>query len=126
MADTGEVVDLLAIVQASAAQGAVWSHAGDDLNANLVRLDAGESVGGHVNGDLDVLLVGILGEGTIEIDGQWHRVAAGQLLVIPKGTARAIEAGEPGFAYLTCHRRRAGLWPENRARPAIGNAGQQP
>ena len=116
----GEVVDLLAILRASTDQGAVWSHAGDDLNANLVRLEPGESVGGHVNGDVDVLLVGILGDGTVEIDGRWLRVEAGRLLVIPKGTARAIEAGEAGFAYLTCHRRRAGLWPENRARPMAG------
>ena len=123
--EMGAVIDLLAMVRASDVQGAIWSHAGDDLNANLVRLDAGESVGGHVNGDLDVLLVGLLGEGTVEIDGRWHRVAAGQLLVIPKGTARAIEAGDSGFAYLTCHRRRPGLWPENRARPSPGGAGQR-
>lgn len=115
------VVDLLATIQASAVQGAIWSHAGADLNANLVRLDAGESVGGHVNGEVDVLLIGLLGAGTVELDGQWHRVGANQLLLLPKGTLRAIVAGEDGFAYLTCHRRRPGLWPENRARPASSN-----
>lgn len=115
------VVDLLATLQASDVQGAIWSHAGNDLNANLVRLDAGESVGGHVNGEVDVLLIGLLGAGTVELDGQSHRVGPGQLVILPKGTLRAIEAGEEGFAYLTCHRRRPGLWPENRARPASGN-----
>jgi quercetin dioxygenase-like cupin family protein len=120
--DAAEVVDLLATVRTSAVQGAIWSHAGDDLNANLVRLDTGESVGGHVNDAVDVLLIGLLGEGTVELDGRWHRVGAGQLLVLPKGALRAIEAGEGGFAYLTCHRRRPGLWPENRARPGAGDA----
>jgi quercetin dioxygenase-like cupin family protein len=115
-----EVVDLLATVRDSTTQGAIWSHAGSDLNANLVRLEPGESVGGHINDEVEVLLVGLLGEGTVELDGRWYRVGAGQLLVLPKGALRAIEAGETGFAYLTCHRRRPGLWPENRPRPATG------
>ena len=117
---TAQAVDLPALAGASAAQGPVWSHAGDDLNANLVRLAAGESVGGHVNAEVEVLLVGVLGAGTVEVDGQWLRLGAGQLLIIPKGACRAIEAGDAGFAYLTCHRRRPALWPENVARPSTG------
>lgn len=116
----GVVVDLLALARSSADEGPIWSHAGDDLNANLVRLTAGEGVGGHVNGEVDVLLVGVLGAGIIEVDGRWHDLGAGQALVIPKGTCRAITAGDEGFAYLSCHRRRPALWPENVARRVVG------
>ena len=108
-----KVVDLLALAGTGAVQGPAWSYGGDDLNANLVRLDAGEGVGGHVNGDVDVLVVGMLGAGIVEVDGQWLPLGAGQALVIPKGACRAIEAGDAGFAYLSCHRRRLPLWPEN-------------
>src|SRR3954451_19571500 len=115
---TEPVVDLAALARDSADQGPIWSHAGDDLNANLVRLEAGEGVPGHVNGEVEVLIVGVLGAGIVEVDGRWHDLGAGQALVIPKGTQRAIEAGAGGFAYLTCHRRRPALWPENLARRA--------
>src|SRR5437870_3169277 len=114
---TERVVDLATLARTSDVQGPVWSYAGDDLNANLVRLAAGEGVHGHVNGDVEVLLVGVLGTGIVEVDGHWHDLGAGQVLVIPKGALRAIEAGDAGFAYLTCHRRRPALWPENVARP---------
>lgn len=114
------VIDVLALARASTNEGPIWSYAGDDLNANLVRLEAGEGVTGHVNAEVEVLLVGVLGTGIIEVDGCWHDLGAGQVLVIPKGTCRAIEAGAGGFAYLTCHRRRPALWPENVARWAAG------
>src|SRR4051812_8894373 len=110
---TGRVIDLAALARDSADQEPIWSHAGDDLNANIVRLEAGEGVPGHVNGDVEVLLVGVLGAGIVEVDGRWHDLGAGQVLVIPKGAQRAIEAAPAGFAYLTCHRRRPALWPEN-------------
>src|SRR3954469_12837642 len=93
-------VDLAALVGAGAGQGPIWSHAGDDLNANLVRLEAGEGVPGHVNGDVEVLLVGVLGAGIVEVDGRWYDLGAGQALVIPKGAQRAVEASDAGFAYL--------------------------
>jgi quercetin dioxygenase-like cupin family protein len=107
---TGPVIDLAALARHSADQGPIWSHAGDDLNANLVRLEPGEGVAGHVNGDVEVLLVGVLGTGIVEVDGRRYVLGAGQALVIPKGAQRAIEAGDGGFAYLTCHRRRPALW----------------
>jgi quercetin dioxygenase-like cupin family protein len=95
---TGPVIDLAALARHSADQGPLWSHAGDDLNANLVRLEAGEGVAGHVNGDVEVLLVGVLGTGIVEVDGRRYVLGAGQALVIPKGAQRAIEAGPAGFA----------------------------
>lgn len=110
------VVDLLALARVGDVQGPIWAHEGEDLNANLIRLRAGADVAAHVNGEVEVLLVGIAGGGIVEVDGRRHELGAGQALVIPKGTLRATEAGAHGFAYLTCHRRRAPLWPENVAR----------
>jgi quercetin dioxygenase-like cupin family protein len=65
----------------------------------------------HLNDELDVLLVGIAGAGVVTIDGQPHPLAAGQAVMVPKGARRSIRAYAERFAYLTCHRRRAGLWP---------------
>ncbi len=117
------VVDLAALARASAASGTLWTYGGDDLNANLVLLTAGEVIAPHVNAEVDVLLVGILGQGVVEVDDQRHALAAGQALVVPRGARRAIASSGDRFAYLTCHRRRAGLWPTGLPRPT-GEPGQ--
>lgn len=116
-ADEGTVIDLAALARASAARGALWAYGGDDLNANLVRLAGGDGVAEHVNTEVDVLLVGITGDGVVEVDGRRCPLRVGQALVIPKGARRAIGSGSGEFAYLTCHRRRAGLWPGGVPRP---------
>ena len=82
-----------------------------DLNVNLLVWGADEGVVEHVNGEVDVLLVGIAGDGLAEVDGMAHPLRAGQALIIPKGVRRAIRSTGGRFAYLTCHRRPAGLWP---------------
>jgi quercetin dioxygenase-like cupin family protein len=82
---------------------------------NLLVLNAGEAVEEHVNTVVDVLLVGIAGAGIVRIDGLEHGLAAGQVLIVPKGTRRSIASAGGRFAYLTCHRRRGGLWPVARA-----------
>lgn len=119
--DAGEgiVIDLAALARASAAQGAIWAYGGAELNVNLVRFAAGDGVAEHVNTEGDVLLVGIAGDGVVEVDGRRHPLRAGQALVIPKGARRAIGSGGGEFAYLTCHRRRAGLWPGGVPRPGV-------
>jgi len=111
------VVDLAAAAEASAGSGPVWSHAGEDLNANLVVLGAGGGVAEHVNAEVEVLLVAVAGEGVVTLDGARLTLRAGQALVVPKGSRRAIAASGDRFAYLTCHRRRGGLWPANAPRP---------
>jgi quercetin dioxygenase-like cupin family protein len=100
----------------------LWTQQSADLNVNLVALDAGQRLAPSVNGEVDVLLVGVAGEGVVTVDGQALALAAGQALVVPKGAQRAIVAGAARFAYLTCHRRRAGLWPTNVPRPAAESA----
>jgi len=110
-------IDLVALAQSVSAQGAVWSHTGTDLNANFVRFEAGQGVPEHINDEVEVLLVALLGEGFVEVDGQRHALSPGQAIAIPAGTRRAIGSAGGQFGYLTCHRRRAGLWPRGLPRP---------
>jgi quercetin dioxygenase-like cupin family protein len=106
-----DVVDLAALARAAIPPGPAWTHRSDDLNVNLVVFPAGEGVAEHVNAEVDVLLVGIAGAGLVAIDGLPRVLRAGQAIVIAKGARRWTQAVSDPFAYLTCHRRRGGLWP---------------
>jgi quercetin dioxygenase-like cupin family protein len=87
--------------------GVVWKLEGSrDLNANLVRFDAGGGVGEHVNEELDVVFVGVAGSGLVRVDGEEHPLSAGTLVFVPKGAKRSTVALSEGFTYLTFHRRR--------------------
>lgn len=103
--------DLPALAQAAVAPGPAWTLASDDLNANLLVFDDGDGVAEHVNADLDVLLVGIAGQGIATVDGTATLLRPAQVVIVPKGARRGTRAFGGRFAYLTCHRRRAGLWP---------------
>ena len=90
--------------------GVIWALEGSgDLNANLVRFDAGGGVGEHVNEEVDVLFVGVAGSGLAHVSGEEHPLSAGTLVFIPKGAGRSTVALSDGFAYLTVHRRRGPL-----------------
>jgi mannose-6-phosphate isomerase-like protein (cupin superfamily) len=91
----------------------VWSDVTEDLNLNLVVLRAGDTVETHTNREVDVLLVVVEGEGEVTVGPSKVRVRAGQGLVVPKGVSRSIVGVTDHFGYITCHKRRAGLWPEN-------------
>jgi quercetin dioxygenase-like cupin family protein len=99
-----------ALAAAGEQTGAIWTLEGSsDLNANLVRFDAGQGVGGHVNNDVEVLFIGVLGSGTVEVDGKEQVLDAGTLVFVPKGAWRSIRSATDGFAYLTVHKRRGPL-----------------
>lgn len=90
--------------------GVIWALEGSgDLNANLVRFDAGRGVEEHVNDEVDVLFVGVAGSGTVRVDGEEHVLCAGTLVFVPRGARRSTSASSGGFAYLTVHRRRGPL-----------------
>ena len=90
--------------------GAVWSLPHDgELDANLVRLEAGGAIGAHVNREVDVLVVVRRGDGEVRIDGVAWGLSPDSLVMIPVGASRSIVAGEAGIEYLSVHRRRAGL-----------------
>lgn len=105
-------VDLLTMLRTASERKPVWARQCTDLNVNLISLASGEGIGSHVNSEVDVLLIGIDGAGTVEVAGRSDPVAAGHVVLIPKGSQRAITCDGDRFAYLTCHRRRAGLMPE--------------
>ncbi len=113
--DDAGMVDLLAVARMAAAPGATWTQQSEDLNVNLLVFPAGEGVPEHLNTEVDVLLVGIAGAGVVTIDGKRQTLRAGQALVIPKGARRGTLSMSDSFAYLTCHRRRGGLWPSGPA-----------
>ena len=88
----------------------IWALEGsDDLNANLVRFDAGGGVGEHVNDEVDVIFLGVAGSGSVRVDGEEHALSAGTLVFVPRGAGRSTGASSDGFAYLTVHRRRGPL-----------------
>ncbi len=111
----GVAADLAAIARSAAGRGPAWTLRSEDLDLNLLVFNMGEGVEEHFNHELDVLLIGIAGAGIVTIEGQPHPLAAGQAVMVPKGTRRSIRAYAERFAYLTCHRRRAGLWPTSRS-----------
>lgn len=110
------VVDLGA--EATGPAGAVWSlpHGGD-LDANLVRLDAGSTIDAHVNNEVDVLMFIRSGSLDLHVNGAVQSLSSDHLALVPKGSERAITAGADGVSYLSVHRRRGplGISRPNRA-----------
>jgi quercetin dioxygenase-like cupin family protein len=81
-----QAVDLAEIASAERGLGVLWTQEGsEDLNANLVRFEAGEGVGIHTNNELDVVFVGISGSGKVVVDGEEFAMGPGQFVFAPKG-----------------------------------------
>ncbi len=91
--------------------GAMWKLAepGRQLDANVVHLPRGQSVGTHAEPDLDVLLLVVAGDGVLDAAGQARHLPSGALLWLPRGAERGLSAGQDGMSYLTVHRRRPGM-----------------
>ena len=88
-------------------EGVLWTlERGEDLNANLVRFGAGGGVGEHTNDEVDLLVLGVSGEGVISVDGDELALAPGTVAFVPKGARRSTRSTSEDFAYLTVHRRR--------------------
>lgn len=100
--------------------GAVWSlpHGGD-LDANVVRVAAGDSIDEHVNDDVDVLVVVWTGAGDLTAGDQSITLEPGVVVSIPRGRARAVYAGSSDLVYLSVHRRRSPMRIRSR-RPSSG------
>ncbi|MFN8592189.1 MAG: hypothetical protein U0031_12085 [Thermomicrobiales bacterium] len=109
--EASDVIDLVSRVNDATNAGAAWSMTSDDLNVNLLVFSAGEGVAEHVNAEVDVLVVGIQGDGIISVEGIPRVLRAQQALLIPRGARRKTQGITERFAYLTCHRRRSGLRP---------------
>ena len=114
-------VDLLDIARSELSRKPAWASACGDLNINLMVLSANSDVAEHINNEVDVLIVGIDGGGIVAVDGQEVTIAAGRLVIVPKGARRAMRPSGERFAYLTCHRRRIGLWPTGTRNPQMSS-----
>ncbi|MGY0466157.1 cupin domain-containing protein [Kitasatospora sp. cg17-2] len=107
----GVAVEALLREAGADAAGALWRLTGTErqLDANVVRLRPGAAVAAHVEPDLDVLVLGLTGQGTLRCAGVEHTLEPGALRLLPHGAERAVAAGAEGVVYLTVHRRRPGL-----------------
>lgn len=99
-------------------RGVRWGGAMEDLNVTLLSWPRGEGVAPHVNSEVDVIVIAVEGAGEVVVDGETFALAAGQALLIPKGRERAIHSTSERFSYLSAHRRRPGLMPTVRGKPA--------
>ncbi|GAA2885846.1 hypothetical protein [Streptomyces mexicanus] len=97
--------------------GVLWklAESGRQLDANLVRLPAGEHIGTHAEPDLDVLILVVTGDGVMDSPEGMLPLVEGVLLWLPHGSTRSITAGPQGLAYVTVHRRRPGMQIRRRA-----------
>lgn len=123
----GRSADLGTLASGEPGTGVIWTLEGSEqMNANLVRFESGEGVGEHANDKVDVLFLGVAGEGYIYVGGQGHRISAGNLVFAPRDTRRSTRAASDGFAYLTVHRRRGpleiGKRAEQESEPQKGQA----
>lgn len=91
--------------------GAIWKLAepGRQLDANVIHLPPGERVDTHAEPDLDVLLLVLAGDGTLDAAGRTRHMAEGALAWLGRGSSRSLTAGNSGMSYLTVHRRRPGM-----------------
>lgn len=108
-----------------APRGVLWKLAepGRQLDANVVRLPAGEHIAAHAEPDLDVLVLVVAGGGVMDTPGGALALAEGALLWLPHGSTRGITAGPDGLAYVTVHRRRPGMQIRHRS-DAVPTAGE--
>lgn len=105
------IVDVAEALRHARYDGAIWSLNCEQLNVNLMRLEAGAGIPEHVNGELDVLLAVFEGAGELAVDGEVHALGPGVALVIPRGARRALRALRGPLVYLSAHRQRGGLMP---------------
>ena len=107
MPDPMPPVDLASLAAVGGRPGARWRLDGEDLQANLVRLDRGDRIQPHRNDEVEVLVVVVSGRGELTLDGQVYQLAPMVVAHLPKGTVRAIAAVDGPLAYLSIHRRRS-------------------
>jgi quercetin dioxygenase-like cupin family protein len=100
---------LAALVAAPRRGGPEWGTESEELNATILAWPPGAGPPEHVNETRDVALVVLEGDGELELDGARSTVAAGEVVVLPKGSRRRVTAGPDGIRYATVHRRRGGL-----------------
>ena len=87
----GLVTNLAGIAMAVEGRGPVWTQQTDDLNVNLLVFHADQGVDEHVNTEVDVLMIGIAGEGVVSIDGTPHALPPGHVVIRRRSHSRRRE-----------------------------------
>ena len=105
------LIDMLALSRTATGSGAQWALESADLDMTLVSLPAGQHIPAHRNDEVDVLVVAVAGTLEVSVDRTTYHLVAGQALLLPKGTTRALQGVDERVSYLNVHRRRRGLWP---------------
>lgn len=95
----------------SAAAGAVWrlQLRQRHLDANIIHLPAHDSISLHIGSDLDVLILVLVGSGTMSTEAGDVSLATGSLGWLPRRSVRAVTADGTGLTYFTVHQRRPGM-----------------
>jgi len=107
----GVWADLLQCCRDPAHSGVQWAHECEDLDMTLLSWAPGKRIEAHINTEVDVVLIGIEGQGEVRVNGETHEMRGGVALLIPKGAERAIQATTERFSYLSLHKRRRRLMP---------------
>jgi mannose-6-phosphate isomerase-like protein (cupin superfamily) len=103
------VIDLQRVLAAATSNGPQWSDECEDLDITLLFWREGDHIAEHVNSEVDVVLIGLTGQGIVKVAGQEQVLTPGTLLIIPKGVPRSVTAGVGGFGQLNIHKRRKRL-----------------
>ena len=109
MTDEGASVRTADLLAATRGSGAIWSTSGEDMQVNVLAFDDGEGVAEHVNPAVDVLYVVLQGGGVLSLNGVTRTLSTGDVVYVPRGSARSTRAAGGRLSYLTCHRRRQPL-----------------
>lgn len=95
----------------SGAAGAVWRLEVDrrDLDANLIRLPAGDLIMEHDGPEIDVIVLVVEGSARVGTEVGGFDVQAGSVVWLPRGSRRSVTAGPQGVSYFSVHQRRQAL-----------------
>lgn len=80
-----------------------------DLDSNVIAIAAGEGIAAHRGPELDVIIHVLAGSGSLTTERDTVEMRPGDLLWLPRGSKRALTAGDDGLRYLTVHQRRQSL-----------------
>lgn len=103
--------DTAALAAEAGGSGAIWRLEPPErqLDANVIRLPAGELIDMHDGPELDVLLHVVAGAGHVLFEDSSVPMEVGSLVWLPRRSRRAIVAGAEGLVYLSVHPRKPGL-----------------
>jgi uncharacterized protein (DUF2249 family)/quercetin dioxygenase-like cupin family protein len=113
-------VDLIEACRSTAHSGPQWAHECEDLDMTLLSWKDGRRIDEHINNEVDVVMLGIEGDGVVTVNGDAQEMRPGVALLIPKGCRRAIKGTSERFSYLSVHRRRRGIVLNLNGRPLPG------